>query len=338
MAVLDVFRNKAFGVMALTDAVNKRPFTPGRLGELGIFDESGIRTTRVVIERKNGRLSLIPASNRGGPSHQKTSNLRDAIDLKTIHLSVEDRITADEIQDVRGFGQESDAVAMQTELLERFDETFSDFDATLEHLRIGAIKGKVMDADGTTELVDLFDAFGITAPAAVGFDLANASPGPDAVRQKVSQVIRTIEDELGMASYSSIHAFCGSAFFDALVGHPQVKDAYDRWSSGQALRDRTARRDLFYGGITFEEYRGKVNGVDFIAPDDARFVPLGVPRLFRSVFAPADFVETVNTVGLPRYAKTSPDAKFQRFVDTHVQSNPLPYCTRPEVLIRGTRV
>jgi hypothetical protein len=55
------------------------------------------------------------------------------------------------------------------------------------------------------------------------------------------------------------------------------------------------------------------------------------------VFSPADFVETVNTRGLPRYAKVAPDSRFQRHVDTHVQSNPLPYCTRPEVLIRGTR-
>ena len=337
MAVLDVFRNKAFSVMSLTDAVNKRPFVPGRLGELGLFEESGIKSLRVVIERKNGRLTLVPASNRGGPAHQKATNRRDAIELKTIHLSVEDRIPADEIQDVRSFGQEAQVKTMQEELMERFDETFSDFDATQEHLRIGAIKGKVLDADGTTELVDLFDAFGITAPTAIDFDLDNASPGADAVRKKASQVIRTIEDALGMASYTSIHGFCSSTFFDDLVGHPQVKEAYERFNAGQALRDQTARRSLFYAGIMFEEYRGKVNGVDFIPEGDARFVPLGVPRLFRNVFSPADFVETVNTRGLPRYAKVAPDDRFQRYLDTHVQSNPLPYCTRPEVLLRGTR-
>ncbi|MFW6024093.1 MAG: major capsid protein [Dichotomicrobium sp.] len=337
MAILDVFRNNAFSVSSLTDAVNKRPYVPGRLGELGIFDETDVRSVRVVIERKNGQLTLIPASNRGGPSHQKTTNLRDAIELKTIHLSVEDRINADELQDVRAFGQESQVKTMQEELLKRFDETFSDFDATLEHLRIGAIKGKILDADGTTELVDLFDAFDITEPAAVDFDLDNSSPGEDAVRKKCSEVLRLIEDALGMASYTSVHAFCGSNFFDDLAGHSQVKEAYERWNAGQALRDRVARRDLFYGGIMFEEYRGKVNGVDFIDPNEVRFVPLGVRRLFRTVFSPADFVETVNTRGLPRYAKVAPDEKFQRYLDTHVQSNPLPYCTRPEVLIRGTR-
>jgi len=48
--------------------------------------------------------------------------------------------------------------------------------------------------------------------------------------------------------------------------------------------------------------------------------------------APADFVETANTIGLPRYAKQAVDQQFARWVMLHVQSNPLPICTRPQVL------
>ena len=53
--------------------------------------------------------------------------------------------------------------------------------------------------------------------------------------------------------------------------------------------------------------------------------------------APADFVETANTIGLPRYAKQAVDQQFARWVMLHVQSNPLPICTRPRVLIKGKR-
>jgi hypothetical protein len=35
---------------------------------------------------------------------------------------------------------------------------------------------------------------------------------------------------------------------------------------------------------------------------------------------PADFVETANTIGLPRYAKQAVDQQFARWVMLHVQS------------------
>ena len=40
---------------------------------------------------------------------------------------------------------------------------------------------------------------------------------------------------------------------------------------------------------------------------------------------------------LPRYAKQAVDQQFARWVMLHVQSNPLPICTRPRVLIKGKR-
>jgi hypothetical protein len=56
---------------------------------------------------------------------------------------------------------------------------------------------------------------------------------------------------------------------------------------------------------------------------------------FRTWFAPADFNETVNTVGLPIYAKLEP-RKFNRGMDLHTQSNPLPMCLRPALLTKAT--
>src|ERR687897_3010922 len=69
----------------------------------------------------------------------------------------------------------------------------------------------------------------------------------------------------------------------------------------------------------------------------AYFFPVGVPGLFPQYNAPADFVETANSIGLPRYARQAVDQQFARWVMLHVQSNPLPICTRPRVLIKGKR-
>lgn len=100
------------------------------------------------------------------------------------------------------------------------------------------------------------------------------------------------------------------------------------------LRESFARRTFQYGPVMFEEYRGKVGTVNYIADNECRFFPLAVPGLFETTFAPANYIETVNTIGLPVYAKTTPDPKG-RWVDIDVQSNPLVYCTRPRVLRRG---
>jgi hypothetical protein len=96
-----------------------------------------------------------------------------------------------------------------------------------------------------------------------------------------------------------------------------------------------ARGSFEYAGIPFEEYRGKIGTVDFTDASRAYFFPVGVLGLFRQYNAPADFAETANTIGLPRYAKQAVDQQFARWVMLHVQSNPLPICTRPGVLIKG---
>ena len=49
--------------------------------------------------------------------------------------------------------------------------------------------------------------------------------------------------------------------------------------------------------------------------------------------APADFNETVNTLGQLLYAKQEP-RKFERGTDLHTQSNPLPMCHRPALLVK----
>ena len=337
MPALDIFSNSAFSVISLTDAINKVPFLPGRIGQLGLFNETGIVTTSVMIEEREGSLNLIETSSRGSPAVQNQHNKRKARSFIVPHVALEDAILADEIQNLRAFGSESQLEGIQQTVQFRLAEMARKHDATLEHLRVGAIKGQILDADGSTVLYDLFTEFGVTPHNEVDFDLDNANPQPGALKKKCHEIRRKVEDELGAQPYDHIHAFCGSAFFDDLIVHPEVKTAYERYMDGLFLRQGQARGSFEYAGIVFEEYRGKVGTVDYTDTNKAHFFPVGVPGLFRQYNAPADFVETVNTLGLPRYAKQAVDQEFGRWVKLHTQSNPLPICTRPKVLIKGKR-
>ena len=59
----------------------------------------------------------------------------------------------------------------------------------------------------------------------------------------------------------------------------------------------------------------------------------GVPELFIERYAPADYEETVNTMGLPRYAKQfAVEGGKSRKLE--VQTNPIAICTQPDTLRR----
>lgn len=333
MPSLDVFNSSHFSMNSLTQAINDLPYVPGRIGQLGIFEERGIRTTTAWVERNNETLSLVPVTERGAPPTQHDGSKRDVAPVQAVRLAIEDVITAEQVQNIRAFGSESEIKTVQSEVNMLQAEMARKLDATLEHHRIGAIKGIVLDSDGATEILDIYSLFGVSAPATVDFDLVNDAAD---VRGKCSGVIRSIEDALGGTPYQSIHAFCGSTFFDTLVQHPFVRDTY-LYSEGSQLRERTARRSVFYGGITFEEYRGSVGGTDFVATGDARIFPVGAVGNFITRYAPADYMDTVNTMGLPRYSVLTPDPTGKnRYVAIESQTNLVNLCMRPLTLIRGT--
>ena len=330
MPLLNVFDSDAFSTMSLTDAILKAPFKPARIAASGLFGERGILTTTAVVEEKDGRLSLIPTSPRGGTPDTIGAKQRTARSFILHHLERESVIQADEIQGIRQFGSETALESIQTLVNERLADLRAMHEVTLEHLRVGAIKGKILDSDGTTELFNLFAEFGVTQQTK---DIA-LSVSETEVRKAAVEIQRLIENDLGAEPISGFRAYCGDDFFDTLIEHTQVKEAL-KYQEGVVLRS-DLRKGFEFGGITWENYRGKVGTVDFFPTAKAYVVPVGT-RLFQTYFAPADFQETVNTLGLPMYAKTHTDPELNRWTKIHSQSNPLSLCLRPRAVVEVTK-
>lgn len=325
--MLDVFKSDAFSMVSMTDAILKAPFQPGRLGALNLFGSRGITTTTVVVEEKDGRLELIADSPRGGPSTTIGAKKRTARSFRVLHLEKESRVLADEVQGIRAFGQETQAETVQQLVAERMIDLRAFHEVTLEHLRIGALKGQILDADGTTVLFNLFTEFGVSQQTH-DIDL-----GTEDVRTECINIQRLIENELGGEPTTGYHAFCGNTFYDALRNDTGVKESLKYQESAQ-LRDDA--RTFKFGGITWENYRGSVGAVAFVPTAEAYVFPLGT-QIFRNYWAPADFVETVNTLGQALYAKVVADERLNRYVDIHTQSNPLALCLRPRAVIKVTQ-
>ncbi|TIX96351.1 MAG: major capsid protein, partial [Mesorhizobium sp.] len=127
-------------------------------------------------------------------------------------------------------------------------------------------------------------------------------------------------------------------FFDQLLTHKEVRDTYKGWSEAQILREsyigknRSENPMFEFGGIVWENY-GEIDGEGVGIPTTkARFFPIGVPNLFKTYQSPADYIETVNTLGQRLYAKQWPMPN-DKGINGELQMNELQLCTRPGVLM-----
>ncbi len=332
--MLNPFASDAFSMAALTAAINKIPNTYGRLEQLNLMPAQGVRIRTIIIEEMSGVLNLLPTKPVGAPGTVGIQGKRKVRSFVIPHIPHDDVVLPEEVQGIRAFGSETEVDALSNLLAQKLANMRAKHAITLEHLRMGALKGVILDADGST-LYDLYAEFGITAKTV---DFALDVAGTE-VLLKVLEVKRHIEDNLKGEFMTGIRALCSPEFFDALTTHAKVKEAFSRWQNGLALLSDN-RTGFTFGGVTFEEYRGQATDADgnvrkFIAANEAHFFPESTASTFRTYYAPADFNETANTLGLPLYAKQEP-RKFGRGTDVHTQSNPLPICLRPEVLVKGT--
>jgi len=162
MASLDIFNNDAFSVQSLTKALNDMPHQPTRLGELGYFSVEGITSTMVSIEKQGTSLSLVPAGERGGVAKPGAKEKRTLIPFKCVHLPQTGGVNADEVQNLRAFGSETELESVQNVVNKELRRIRRNTDATLEYQRMGAGEGSDSGCRWLpTVLLDLYTTFGV---------------------------------------------------------------------------------------------------------------------------------------------------------------------------------
>lgn len=334
--MLNIFDDDAFSLQRLTASFNDLPEVPTLIGGLGIFEEQGVDTRIVSIEKQNEGLALVAQSPYGGVGESVGGEDRDMVDIRIPHFQRDDSVVAEEVQGVRAFGTENQLETVQERVNMKMARHARAFDFTLEHLRVGAIKGLVLNKAGDT-ILDTFDKFGVSQPAEIAFDLSNASAD---ILGKCQQVLDQTEDALeGRGTPSRVYGLAGDTFLNLLWSHTKVAATYANWQASVALRG-DPRMPFEFGGISWVRYhtRAKAKAANSAAPlvalTECKFVAAGVPELFITRFGPADYEETVNTIGLPRYAKQypTPNGKARML---EMQMNAICLCTKPDSLQRG---
>ena len=343
MAMTNPFTATGFDMAAMTAAINKLPNLYNRV--TGMFPEQPINTTTVMVEQSNGSLNIVRSRERGAPADKVTADKRALRSLVIPHIPVSDVVLPHEIQNVREFGSETSMESQAGVVARKLQKMKNIIDQTREYLAVGALKGIILDADGST-LYNLFTEFGITAasnPGDIGkylvhdFVLDNNST---VVKTKCLNVKRHIEKNLRGERMTGVRGLCGSTFYDAFTTHPMVERAFEAYMALNQSLAEDYRQGFKFGGIVWEEYNASWTDKDgntraAIADNKAICFPEGTGNTFETVVAPGNFMEAVNTMGVPYYARQQ-DKPLGQGMDLWAEANVLPICKRPEVLVEVT--
>lgn len=326
MPMVDPFTPDEFSLQTLTAAINKLKYQPRRLGQLGVFQEDGVATLTVMVEEREGVLELFDVKPRGGVRNQQGDETRNAFPVAVPHIPVEDSVPADEVQGIRAFGSESAAEAVTQRINAKLARMRDSMDYTMEAHRAKAVQGIYIDSNGAEQ--SLFTLFGVTQQTqALGLSSSTSSK----IRQKAFEIRKKVRAGMGGGAWTGLRCLCGDALWAALIEDKDTKETYLNQQAANQLRGDPTQSFTAYG-ITWEWYEG-TDEVNF--GDDGYVLPMGVAGLGITRFAPADYMETVNTLGLPYYAKGEP-LPMNRGYKIEGQSNPLNLITRPRAVIKVT--
>jgi hypothetical protein len=344
MITMDAFRADAFSAVSLTQAVDKLGFVPQFLGTIpNLFTPKPVRTTSVWIEERSNAPALIQTTERSAEPKQRGAEQRGARSFRTKTLGEGSRIMADELQNIRAFGSETEEKTLMSEMARRQLLVKNDIELTMENWRLGAIQGKLFDADGSV-IYDWNAEFNQAQASEGNWDLLNASPASGIIRQTCNQTIRHITRKLlGVGGANiQIWAVCGDKFFDAFISHPEVRQTYLNWTAAADLRPANAFQSFNFGSINWVNYRSTDDGdttdtpVVGVPSTRAKFFPVGA-GIFDIAYAPAPRFEFVNTLGMPTYSWMVIDEKRNTWADCETFSYPLAVCTMPGALLSGKR-
>lgn len=338
MATMDIFNSDAFGTVSLTTALEKIPYKPQFLNQQNIFTPVPTRTRHVAIEKRDGFMQLIPTSNIGAPLNRLQDDKRDIRDFRTVRLGKAFTIYAEELNGIRQFGTETELMQITAEATRRLGRLKDDFDLTAEHMRLGALQGIVLDADGSTVIRNWFTEWGITPNAAITFDFSSATVN---INDYCKQIVRGMKRAAKGAflGETRVHAIVGDTFYDNLIKHPSVLVTYQNWEAAASLRaaQGVAFDSFEFGDIIWHNYRGTDdNSTVAVGTSSAIFYPVGSPDTFQVAYGPAEFEPWVNTYGQEQYALTIPDRDRNAWTQFEIYSYPLYICTRPEMLFSGS--
>lgn len=350
-----------FMLADLTGEIQKLPNLYGFINSLNLFTANPTTQHSVILDVTSEDISLIDSNEKAGrKADTQIGQSVSQIAFPLINLKVVESLTPEEIQGIRQPGTANTPETEARVRARKLAKIRSRFDITNEFLKMGALKGKVFDAQGNLRL-DMY-AQTHTQKKEIKFGLADASGAQ--FEAAVEELFRHMEDNAQMGTVvdgQDIVVLVNDVFFAKLVTHPYLRDAYLAQQTPLAYQQITAslrtggtdgvQRNMnvfMYRGIKFVQYNGQFQdnrgtkhvliGVEGKAANVGQghafpnVTMLPGNELFQIAYAPVLKMGYANTLGQPLYVFEYEKDRDEG-IDFEAHSILMPYCTRPQLLV-----
>ncbi len=303
----------------LVRSLEKASYTPGRLGQLGLFEIVPLTSTTMGIEESalnTGKvLSVIP---RGGVRERTGLAKRKVHTFQCESYGDQGNVYADEVLNMRGAGVTGAAEILQSRRDSLVASMRDTADLTFESKRMSCLL-----SPSTSE-------FG-NAPAAVTIAVQTDSTK---MRQEIfTKLVKPVEAALKGIAYKGIHVLCEDGYWEQLIENEYIHKTLLNWQAAAELRGDTTDGFMF-GNVYWERYRG-TSDVN-ITSNRAIAFPTGVKGMFFQGFAPNDTLESVGqgALGQPYYLGSSEikDSQGVKGWEISLQSHFKMVCGRPAAI------
>lgn len=336
----DTFKTTEF-----TEQINEVENQYGYLNAQNYFNVKSTNQKAIVFDVNKHEITLLPQVPRG--DHSSTQGKEREVEtfaLKLAYFNHKDRLTNEDIQSWRAPGT-SDQETLARATAEKVQDMRLAYDQTAEYMKLQAFKGVFKTPDGAV-VADMFTEFGIPQHS-IAFALGTGTTDVDA---KIAELKRYIGKNVKTGgAIGGVEVLVDPTFFDKLVSHPTMKQAYQYYVNSGKQRVRDDLSNYLQWGIMDEfEHRG----VRFISYDSTFNLPngsseagvaaneghayaLGVRDLFRGYAGPSNKLSEANQPGQEMFLRTYVD-QYDEFVEFQLEAAPLFFCTKPASLVKLT--
>lgn len=327
-----------FEVVDYTEGMQNIPNVPTLMSDLGLWSSEFHTGRTVTFEQKDNVLNLIGDRHRGEKPQTLETGERRIRSYPIAHFPWTDTVWPSDVQGKRAYNTKDTVETIAGVMADKAVAASNAMDLTLEIGRMSTLVTGNIYAPNNTIAGNFYTDFGVVRKD-INFDLLTPTTE---VMAKGEDAIAHIQDtaEVGHLITNMI-VLCSPKFFSALIVHPTIKTAYQFYRDGnqQPLRDRLGgmgRRTFVYGGLTYIECRERGIDKQLLIPDgEARIVPQGLTDAFKTYFGPAETIDLVNSIAMPKYLWSTKDAKG-RFWDLDGETNFINVMRRPGLVIRAT--
>ncbi len=334
------FKNTDF-----VDGITQTPLQYGYINSRNYFDVKSTNQTAIVFDKDYNTTTLLPQVKRGGKAAtQGKERTADTFALSLAYFKHEDRLTGEDIQGWRQVGR-TDNETLAHATAEKLADMRLTWDQTQEYMKLQALKGIFKTPDGTT-VANMFTEFSISQTS-IDFVLGTSTTNIDAkIRLLKSTIAKNV---LNGGAIGGVEVLVDPSFFDKLISHPNMKNAYQYYvnSGKQLLRDDLSEymkwgiMDHFeFRGVNFISYDATFNLPDgttelAFAADTGTGYATGVRDLYRGFNGPSNKLSAANEPGQELFMRTYVDPKDE-YVEFEMEAAPLYFATKPASIVAVT--